>query len=175
MSLANYIHNIMACFQKYAGKEGDKTKMNKREVKQMFKEQLGLGNLTCEEFDSFLTKLDSNSDQQVDFMEFVLLVDALCRVISTETLESTFLLQNIQNIKKVFETYAGKEGAKDKLNKHEVKDLLQNEFFKGQKICDDEVAKFLKSLDQDGDSEVNFSEFVSFVAMLCEMCSGDLA
>ncbi|XP_034729510.1 protein S100-B-like [Etheostoma cragini] len=66
---------------------------------------------------------------------------------------------------KVFHSYSGKEGDKHKLNKAELKTLLKNELG----LKDDgspEVQDIIKSLDADKDGEVDFQEYVIFVASL---------
>ncbi|XP_070849033.1 protein S100-P-like [Chaetodon trifascialis] len=73
---------------------------------------------------------------------------------------------------KTFDTYAAAEGSKESLSKTEVKTLLEKELpgllqaAKNQ----EEVDKLLKSLDFNGDSEVDFSEFVVLVAALTCAC-----
>ncbi|KAM7366013.1 hypothetical protein PAMP_015485 [Pampus punctatissimus] len=71
-----------------------------------------------------------------------------------------------------FDTYAASEGSKDSLSKSEVKTLLEKELpglLKAAKN-QDEVDKLLKGLDFNGDSEVDFSEFVVVVAALTCAC-----
>ncbi|KAM5194145.1 protein S100-P [Mantella aurantiaca] len=66
----------------------------------------------------------------------------------------------------VFDKYACTEGKKDTLTKEELKKMMETEFpgfvknGKGKDDCD----KLLKDLDANGDSEVDFQEFVIFVA-----------
>ncbi|KAM6894831.1 protein S100-P-like [Lycodopsis pacificus] len=73
---------------------------------------------------------------------------------------------------KTFDTYAGSEGSKDSLSKGEVKTLLEKELpglLKAAKN-QDAVDKMLKGLDFNGDSEVDFNEFVVLVAALTCAC-----
>ncbi|XP_037614007.1 protein S100-P-like [Sebastes umbrosus] len=73
---------------------------------------------------------------------------------------------------KTFDTYAAGEGKKDTLSKAEAKTLLEKELpalLKGAKN-QGEVDKLLKGLDFNGDSEVDFSEFVVLVAALTCAC-----
>ncbi|XP_018416915.1 PREDICTED: protein S100-P-like [Nanorana parkeri] len=66
----------------------------------------------------------------------------------------------------VFDKYAGTEGKKETLTKTELKNLMENELpgiLKGAKGKDD-CDKLLKDLDENGDSEIDFKEFVIFVA-----------
>ncbi|XP_018416916.1 PREDICTED: protein S100-P-like [Nanorana parkeri] len=68
----------------------------------------------------------------------------------------------------VFDKYAGAEGKKGTLTKTEMKKLLENEFpmllqgGKGKDNCD----KLINDLDENGDSEVDFQEFVILVTTL---------
>ncbi|XP_044040561.1 protein S100-P-like [Siniperca chuatsi] len=73
---------------------------------------------------------------------------------------------------KTFDTYAAGEGSKDSLSKAEVKTLLERELpglLKAAKN-QDEVDKLLKGLDFNGDSEVDFNEFVVLIAALTCAC-----
>ncbi|XP_073466573.1 protein S100-P [Aquarana catesbeiana] len=68
----------------------------------------------------------------------------------------------------VFDKYACTEGKKETLTKEELKKLMEKELpgflrgSKGKENCD----KLMKDLDENGDSEVDFNEFVIFVATL---------
>ncbi|XP_028284744.1 protein S100-P-like [Parambassis ranga] len=76
-------------------------------------------------------------------------------------------LQNaIAILFQTFNDYARKEGKKDMLNKGEVKTLLEKELPGLLQAAKNpgEVDKFIKSLDFNGDSEVDFSEFMELVA-----------
>ncbi|XP_018529793.1 protein S100-P [Lates calcarifer] len=73
---------------------------------------------------------------------------------------------------KTFDTYAASEGNKDTLSKVEAKALLEKEMpglLKAAKNPD-EVDKLLKGLDFNGDSEIDFNEFVVLVAALTCAC-----
>nr|XP_020666424.1 protein S100-A1 [Pogona vitticeps]XP_020666426.1 protein S100-A1 [Pogona vitticeps] len=73
----------------------------------------------------------------------------------------------------VFHSYSGKEGDKYKLSKKELKDLLQNElgsFLETQKDTES-VDKIMHELDENGDGEVDFQEFVVLVATLTVACN----
>ncbi|XP_032991969.1 protein S100-A1 [Lacerta agilis] len=73
----------------------------------------------------------------------------------------------------VFHSYSGKEGDKYKLSKKELKDLLQNElgcFLEVQKDTE-AVDKIMHDLDENGDGEVDFQEFVVLVAALTVACN----
>ncbi|KAL6068742.1 hypothetical protein STEG23_029905 [Scotinomys teguina] len=73
----------------------------------------------------------------------------------------------------VFHAHSGKEGDKYKLSKKELKDLLQTElsgFLDVQKDAD-AVDKVMKELDENGDGEVDFQEYVVLVAALTVACN----
>ncbi|XP_028285200.1 protein S100-P-like [Parambassis ranga] len=69
---------------------------------------------------------------------------------------------------KTFDKYAATEGKKDTLTKGEVKTLLEKELPGLLQAAKNpgEVDKLMKSLDFNGDSEVDFSEFVVLVAAM---------
>ncbi|XP_039996187.1 protein S100-P-like isoform X2 [Xiphias gladius] len=84
----------------------------------------------------------------------------------------TQLEVSLAMLMKTFDTYAAGEGNPDTLSKAETKTLLEKELpelLKGAKN-QDAVDKLLKSLDFNGDSEVDFSEFVVLVAALTCAC-----
>ncbi|XP_063779741.1 protein S100-P [Pseudophryne corroboree] len=68
----------------------------------------------------------------------------------------------------VFDKYASTEGDKNSLTKGELKTLFEKELpgfienAKDKDACD----KILKDLDHDGDSKIDFNEFIVFVATL---------
>uniref|UniRef100_A0A2K6LKP2 Protein S100 n=2 Tax=Rhinopithecus TaxID=542827 RepID=A0A2K6LKP2_RHIBE len=73
----------------------------------------------------------------------------------------------------VFHAHSGKEGDKYKLSKKELKELLQTElsgFLDAQKDVD-AVDKVMKELDENGDGEVDFQEYVVLVAALTVACN----
>ncbi|KAJ6657044.1 hypothetical protein lerEdw1_003045 [Lerista edwardsae] len=83
-------------------------------------------------------------------------------------LEST-----MESLISIFHNYSGKEGDKYKLSKKELKDLLQNElgcFLEAQKDTE-AVDKIMHDLDENGDGEVDFQEFVVLVAALTVACN----
>ncbi|NXJ42107.1 S10A1 protein, partial [Ciconia maguari] len=80
----------------------------------------------------------------------------------------------------VFHHYSGKEGDKYKLSKKELKELLQSELGPGahpvtplpqtQKDTG-AVEKIMQDLDENGDGEVDFQEYVVLVAALTVACN----
>ncbi|KAM9331141.1 protein S100-Z [Gastrophryne carolinensis] len=85
----------------------------------------------------------------------------------------TELEATMDSMIRIFHHYSGKEGDKYKLNKGELKQLLQSEltdFLTSQK--DPQlVDKIMKDLDSNKDNEVDFSEFVVLVAALTVACN----
>ncbi|XP_077319989.1 protein S100-A1-like [Lithobates pipiens] len=73
----------------------------------------------------------------------------------------------------VFHTYSAREGDKHKLCKRELKDLLQNELGENLEEQKDAISvdRILKELDENGDGEVDFQEFVILVASLTVACN----
>ncbi|AWO95709.1 putative protein S100-P [Scophthalmus maximus] len=73
---------------------------------------------------------------------------------------------------KTFDTYAAADGKKDSLSKAETKTMLEKELPGLLKVAknQDEVDKLLKGLDFNGDSEVDFTEFVVLVAAMTCAC-----
>ncbi|KAM9309963.1 protein S100-A1 [Pholidichthys leucotaenia] len=73
----------------------------------------------------------------------------------------------------VFHRYSGKEGDKYKLNKREMKNLLQEELsdFMAGSSGSSVVEKIMADLDENGDGEVDFQEFVVLVAALTVACN----
>ncbi|NXK72668.1 S100P protein, partial [Amazona guildingii] len=72
----------------------------------------------------------------------------------------------------VFDKYAKADGDRQALTKAELKTLLENEFpnFLASGKDKDAIDKVFKSLDENGDSQVDFKEFVIFVAALTCCC-----
>uniref|UniRef100_A0A8C9XWD4 Protein S100 n=1 Tax=Sander lucioperca TaxID=283035 RepID=A0A8C9XWD4_SANLU len=77
-------------------------------------------------------------------------------------------LQTAMNtLLKVFHSYSGKEGDKFKLNKSELKKLLTTELEIVGK--NGNVERLMQDLDLDKDGEVDFQEYVNFVATVTMM------
>ncbi|XP_048827739.1 protein S100-P-like [Brienomyrus brachyistius] len=85
---------------------------------------------------------------------------------------STQLEMAMAMLMSVFDKYAMSEGKKDMLSKSELRSLMEKElpgFLKNPKE-QAEVDKLMKDLDHNGDSEVDFSEYVVFIAALTCAC-----
>nr|XP_006629671.1 PREDICTED: protein S100-P [Lepisosteus oculatus] len=75
-------------------------------------------------------------------------------------------------IMQVFDKYASTDGKKQTLTKAELKTMMEKElpaFLKAAKN-QDEADKLMKALDHNGDSKVDFNEFVILVAALTCAC-----
>ncbi|NXW43710.1 S100P protein, partial [Nyctiprogne leucopyga] len=72
----------------------------------------------------------------------------------------------------VFDKYARADGNRRTLTKAELKTLLEKEFpnFLSSGKDKDAIDKVFKNLDENGDSQVDFKEFVIFVAALTCCC-----
>ncbi|XP_018540229.1 protein S100-A1 [Lates calcarifer] len=71
----------------------------------------------------------------------------------------------------VFYSYSGREGDKFKLNKGELKNLLQEELTLATSKDTAMVEKILNDLDENKDGEVDFQEFVVLVAAMTVTCN----
>ncbi|XP_054847558.1 protein S100-A4-like isoform X1 [Eublepharis macularius] len=72
-SLEKALATIVVTFHKYSGKEGDKYKLNKRELKELLLNELPAFNskqMDGAEFQKIMSDLDHNKDNEVDFQEF---------------------------------------------------------------------------------------------------------
>uniref|UniRef100_A0A8C7A5B2 Protein S100 n=1 Tax=Nothoprocta perdicaria TaxID=30464 RepID=A0A8C7A5B2_NOTPE len=68
---------LISIFHQYSGKEGDRYKLNKEELKELLASELTdflSGQKDPLLIDKIMKDLDSNNDNEVDFNEFVILV-----------------------------------------------------------------------------------------------------
>ncbi|XP_068446956.1 protein S100-B [Clinocottus analis] len=72
----------------------------------------------------------------------------------------------------VFQKYSEREGDKHKLKKSELKQLLQDELPELLQHVRDPAGldSLMESLDQDGDGECDFQEFMTFVSVVTVCC-----
>ncbi|NXD46119.1 S10A4 protein, partial [Copsychus sechellarum] len=72
-----------------------------------------------------------------------------------------------------FHKYSGKEGDKYKLNKAELKELLLKELpsFSQKQTSEASLQQLMNNLDCNSDSEVDFQEYVTFLACMAMMCN----
>ncbi|XP_029307655.1 protein S100-A1 [Cottoperca gobio] len=78
--LATSIMGLIKVFHSYSGKEGDKYKLSKAEMKNLLQGELSdflKGSKDPMVYDNIMSDLDENKDGEVDFQEFVLLIVAL--------------------------------------------------------------------------------------------------
>ncbi|KAG6921266.1 protein S100-A4-like [Chelydra serpentina] len=71
--LERALDTMVSTFHKYAGKEGDKYKLNKAELKDLVMKELPsyISKQTDEaSFQRLMNNLDSNRDKEVDFQEY---------------------------------------------------------------------------------------------------------
>ncbi|KFO36335.1 Protein S100-A4 [Fukomys damarensis] len=78
--LENALDAMVSTFHKYSGKEGDKFKLNKSELKELLTRELPgfLGKRTDEAaFQKLMSNLDSNRDNEVDFQEYCVFLSCI--------------------------------------------------------------------------------------------------
>ncbi|KFW69390.1 Protein S100-Z [Pygoscelis adeliae] len=78
--LEDAMDTLIKIFHHYSGKEGDRYKLSKGELKELFASKLTnflSGQKDPLLVDKIMEDLDSNKDNEVDFNEFVILVAAL--------------------------------------------------------------------------------------------------
>ncbi|KAJ7307302.1 hypothetical protein JRQ81_009308 [Phrynocephalus forsythii] len=71
--LENALDVMVATFHNYSGKEGDKFKLNKNELKELLLKELPgfIGKKKDETtFQKIMSNLDANKDNEVDFQEY---------------------------------------------------------------------------------------------------------
>ncbi|KAL4646764.1 protein S100-A1 [Arapaima gigas] len=92
--LEKAMESLIMVFHKYSSKEGDRYKLNKKELKCLFQEELSDFLKASKDPDAvgtIMKDLDINEDGEVDFQEYVVLVAALtvaCNKFFHEALES---------------------------------------------------------------------------------------
>ncbi|KAM9509875.1 protein S100-Z isoform 1-T1 [Guaruba guarouba] len=78
--LEDAMDTLIRIFHHYSGKEGDRYKLSKGELKELLTSELTdflSGQKDLHLVDKIMKDLDSNKDNEVDFHEFVILVAAL--------------------------------------------------------------------------------------------------
>merc|ERR1712126_139964 len=81
------------------------------------------------------------------------------------------LMMGIASMIDVFDQYAKKDGKGSTLSKGELKQLLEAEMGMQLKNAKgDEVNKLMEALDADKSGEVDFKEFMVFVASMSMLC-----
>uniref|UniRef100_A0A8B9FF23 Protein S100-A4 n=1 Tax=Amazona collaria TaxID=241587 RepID=A0A8B9FF23_9PSIT len=69
--LEQALATVVSTFHKYSGKEGDKYKLSKQELKEMLTKELPSFSVSAG-LQQLMNHLDSNSDSEVDFQEYVI-------------------------------------------------------------------------------------------------------
>ncbi|XP_003475596.2 protein S100-A4 [Cavia porcellus] len=80
LPLENALDVMVSTFHKYSGKEGDKFKLNKSELKELLTRELSsfLGKRTDEAaFQKLMSNLDCNRDNEVDFQEYCVFLSCI--------------------------------------------------------------------------------------------------
>nr|7NMI_B Chain B, S100P-ANXA2 chimera [Homo sapiens] len=178
---------IIDVFSRYSGSEGSTQTLTKGELKVLMEKELP-GFLQSgkdkDAVDKLLKDLDANGDAQVDFSEFIVFVAAITsachKYFEKAGLKGgggsggsmTELETAMGMIIDVFSRYSGSEGSTQTLTKGELKVLMEKELpgFLQSGKDKDAVDKLLKDLDANGDAQVDFSEFIVFVAAITSAC-----
>ncbi|KAM9242204.1 protein S100-A6 [Dugong dugon] len=72
---------LVVIFHQYAGKEGDKNSLSKRELKELIQKELTIGpHLQDAEIARLMEDLDQNKDQEVNFQEYVTFLGGLAMI-----------------------------------------------------------------------------------------------
>ncbi|XP_031822445.1 protein S100-A5 isoform X1 [Sarcophilus harrisii] len=77
--LEKALTTMVTTFHKYSGREGSKLTLSRRELKELIKKELCLGEKLQESgIDELMKSLDKNSDQEIDFKEYSVFLTTLC-------------------------------------------------------------------------------------------------
>uniref|UniRef100_A0A1W7RDP5 Protein S100-A6 n=1 Tax=Agkistrodon contortrix contortrix TaxID=8713 RepID=A0A1W7RDP5_AGKCO len=80
-SLDQAICILVATFQKYSCKDGDKSTLSKKELKELIQKELAIGpKLQEKEIQRLMEDLDQNKDELVNFVEYVTFIGALAMI-----------------------------------------------------------------------------------------------
>nr|XP_013797891.1 PREDICTED: protein S100-A6-like isoform X2 [Apteryx mantelli mantelli] len=73
---------MVSTFHKYSGKEGDKYKLSKQELRELLTKELPsfISKLQEAEIVGLMADLDRNQDQEVNFQEYVTFLGALAMI-----------------------------------------------------------------------------------------------
>ncbi|XP_004436093.1 protein S100-A11 [Diceros bicornis minor] len=88
------IESLIAVFQRYAGKDGNSSKLNKAEFLTFMNRELAAFTKNQKDpgvLDRMMKKLDINSDGQLDFQEFLNLIGGLAIACHESFLKSAHL------------------------------------------------------------------------------------
>ncbi|XP_012870563.1 PREDICTED: protein S100-A6 [Dipodomys ordii] len=80
-SLDQAISLLVAVFHKYSSREGDKSTLSKKELKELIQNELTIGpKLQDAQIAKLMDDLDRNKDQEVNFQEYVTFLGALALI-----------------------------------------------------------------------------------------------
>nr|6WN7_A Chain A, Protein S100-A5 [Homo sapiens]6WN7_B Chain B, Protein S100-A5 [Homo sapiens]6WN7_C Chain C, Protein S100-A5 [Homo sapiens]6WN7_D Chain D, Protein S100-A5 [Homo sapiens]6WN7_E Chain E, Protein S100-A5 [Homo sapiens]6WN7_F Chain F, Protein S100-A5 [Homo sapiens] len=68
--LEKALTTMVTTFHKYSGREGSKLTLSRKELKELIKKELSLGEMKESSIDDLMKSLDKNSDQEIDFKEY---------------------------------------------------------------------------------------------------------
>ncbi|KAF7238536.1 hypothetical protein EYD10_14808, partial [Varanus komodoensis] len=72
---------LVTIFHKYAGKEGDKNTLSKKELKELIQKEMTIGpKLNDAEIQRLMCDLDRNKDDAVNFQEYVTFLGAVAMI-----------------------------------------------------------------------------------------------
>uniref|UniRef100_A0A670J8C1 EF-hand domain-containing protein n=1 Tax=Podarcis muralis TaxID=64176 RepID=A0A670J8C1_PODMU len=88
---------LIVTFHKYNGKDGDKTTLSKKELKELIQKELTIGaKLQDTEIQALMKDLDRNGDQVVNFQEHVTFLGGLAMIYSGTSGYIRFRLHTLQ-------------------------------------------------------------------------------
>ncbi|XP_004388660.1 protein S100-A5 [Trichechus manatus latirostris] len=76
--LEKALTTMVTTFHKYSGREGSKLTLSRKELKELIKEELCLGEMQESSIDDLMKNLDKNSDREIDFKEYSVFLTTLC-------------------------------------------------------------------------------------------------
>ncbi|XP_004403094.1 PREDICTED: protein S100-A5 [Odobenus rosmarus divergens] len=88
-SLEKALTTMVTTFHKYSGREGSKLTPRRKELKELIKKELCLGEMKESSTDDLMKSLDKNSDQEIDFKEYSVFPTTLCMAYNDFFLEDS--------------------------------------------------------------------------------------
>ncbi|KAK7800872.1 hypothetical protein U0070_011182 [Myodes glareolus] len=175
---------MVSTFHKYSGKEGDKFKLNKSELKELLTRELPsfVGKRTDEAgFQKLMSNLDSNRDNEIDFQEYCIFLSCIAMMCNeffegcpdkqprkkARIVMETPLEKALTTMVTTFHKYSGREGSKLTLSRKELKELIKTELSLAEKMKESSIDNLMKSLDKNSDQEIDFKEYSVFLTTLC--------
>ncbi|XP_059943865.1 protein S100-A5 isoform X2 [Mesoplodon densirostris] len=83
------------------------------------------------------------------------------------TMLETSLEKALTTMVTTFHKYSGREGSKLTLSRKELKELIEKDLCLGEKMKESSMDDLMKSLDKNGDQEIDFKEYSVFLTTLC--------